>query len=200
MGTFDKNLRQQAVPYSGQICSYNHSQNSDQDISQSLTNLNTGILNNLAVYNGLGDLYNLAGNLSQTNYMVRVCRPKFGQIIQAYLNIALTFAATELNPFFNVSVGYGFASDNITALVPSSAYIGNCMNILNPPNALPFTGIAGQPSAFYGINIQPLVAQVGSANYSPDFYSVGIHFTTPPVMTGTYHLTKFFITGSVMVT
>jgi hypothetical protein len=198
--TSDKSLRPVAIPFNSQIFGYNHSENSDQDISLALANPPTYFFTADPSLSGLGDLYNIVTGVSQTDYMIRFLRPKFGQIIQAYLNIGITFAATEPNPNFNVSVGGSFESDNITANVPSSAFITSCMNVLNPPNALPFQGTAGIASTFYGINIQPLVPQVGAANNNPDMFSVGLHFITAPVLTGVFHLTKFFITGSVLYT
>lgn len=207
MGANDKDMRKTAVPYYGQILGYNHSEVSDQDVSQSSTNEQAGGGGFLPgdttakpMESGLGDLYNLVGNSSQTDYMIRVLRPKFGQIVQSYLNISLTFATTEPNPKFKISVGGPFATDNITAQVPSLSFISNCMTLLNPPSGNYFTGSAGQAIVMYGINIQPLIPQVGQTNYVQDCYSIGIHFASAPVQSGTYHLTKFFVTGSIIVT
>lgn len=196
MATKDKNLRQQAIPYLGQVCGYNRSDNSDQDISNTSVTVVAGTNPSLL---GEGDLYDLIQGNSKTDYMIRILRPKHGQIIQAYLNLSLTFDAIETFPEFSVSVGGSFASDNLTANVPSTAFIQSCMNQINPPSGNPYQGAAGQALYVYGVNIQPLIPQVGSANYVTDFYSIGLHFTHLPITGGLFHLSKFFITGSIMV-
>lgn len=197
MGTKDKNLRQQAVPYYGQILGYNRSDNSDQDISHTTMSPGFGSHTNPALL-GQGDLYPLIQGTSQTDYMIRILRPKHGQIVQSYLNINLTFDPIESFPEISISVGGSFAIDNLTANVPSKSFIAQCMNKLNPPNGSPFQGVAGQALIIYGLNIQPLLPQVGSANYVPDFYSIGLHFSHPPIASESF-LNKFFITGSIMV-
>lgn len=184
MGTQDRNLRRQAIPYIGQIMTYNRSEQSDQDVSSAQT---------------LGDirqfLYNPNG---QKDFIVRILRPQFGQIIQAYLNISLTFDSTETSPKFYVSAGSGYAADGITAVVPPSSYILQTHQQITG-QAAPLTGVAGQPLTAYKLNILPLIPQIGSSNYSIDSYVVGMHFLQTPVMTGLFHLQKFFITGSALV-
>lgn len=199
MAIQDKSLRSQAVPYSGQIFGYNHSENSDTDISMTLINPGTAVPGADPSLTGAGDLYPFVTNVSQTDYMIRILRPKYGQIIQAYLNLSLTFAAAEASPKINISVGNGFNTDNITPLVPTSTYIATCMKRLNPPNGTPFVGTAGKPLVVYNLNIQPLIPQVGDTNYVADFYTVGIHFLSAPTTGGLFHLSKFFVTGSIMV-
>lgn len=194
----DKALRQQAVPYYGQIFGYNRSENSDQDVSKTILNPGTGGPSNDPSMSGAGDLYPLINNTAQNDYMIRILRPKFGHIIQAYLTISLTFAAAEANPNFNISVGNGFNADNVTPIVPNSAFIAGCMNVLKPSGNT-FSGVAGQPYNLT-LNIQSLIPQVGSANYVPDFYTIGLHFPVAITMSGTWHLNKFFVTGSIMVT
>lgn len=196
-GTSDKTQRPKAIPYQSQIFGYNHSENSDNDISLALPNPGTLGPTTDPSLGGLGDLYTLVSGTSQKDYMIRFLRPKFGHIIQAYLNIGITFAAAETSPKFNLSVGGDFQSDHLTANVPSAAFIAGCMNVLSPPNALPFTGVAGKASTFYNINIQSLVPQTANTNYNSDMFSVGVHFLVNPTLSGTFHLTKFFITGSI---
>lgn len=199
MATNDNNQRNKAIPYYGQIVGYNRAANSDQDISITSINPGTGVAGGNAALLGNGDLFPIITAVSQTDYMIRILRPKFGHIIQAYLNIGLTFAASEPNPKFRISVGSDFQADQFTANTPNNTFITSCMNILSP-NVAYFTGTAGKPITIYKLNIQPLLPQVGSANYVPDFYAIGLHFVTAPVMTGTFHLSKLFITGSILVT
>lgn len=183
MGTLDKSLRQVAIPYNGQVMTYNRSESSDQDISQGT---NTG------------DLTPFTYNSGQKDFMVRILRPHFGQIVQAYLNISLTFDSTEPSPKFYVSAGSGYAADGVTAVVPSSTYILSAHQQITG-QAAPLSGAAGQPLTFYKLNILPLIPQYGATNYSSDSYVVGIHFLQVPVMTGLFHLQKFFVTGSALV-
>lgn len=199
--TFDKTLRGEAIPYYGQIFGYNRSENSDQDISKTYTS--PGIVGLPGVstdpsLSGTGDLYPIINNISQNNYMIRILRPKFGHIIQAYLTLNLTFSASETHPNFNVSVGSGFNLDNLTPVTPTTGFIANCMNVLNSPTGGTFNGTAGAATNLV-LNIQSLVPQVGNANYVPDFYTIGLHFPNTPVMSGSFHLNKFFVTGSIMV-
>lgn len=198
MSVQDKNQRTKAIPYFGQVCGYNRSAISDNDVSVTFVNQNA-TTDNSDTLKGYGDLGPIIRNVSQNDYMIRILRPKFGHIIQAYLNIGITFAAAETSPKFNISVGNSFQADGLTANTSSSTYISSCMNQLSPPNGTPFTGTAGQPLTFYKINIQPLIPQVGATNYTPDFYSIGLHFPTAPTMSGLFHLSKFFITGSILV-
>lgn len=199
MSIQDNSLRPQAIPYQGQICGYNRSVNSANDISKTSQNPGSPFTGGNSNLIGNGDLYPLIQGVSQQDYMIRILRPKHGQIVQAYLNMALTFSGAELNPNFRISVGYGFAADKLTALVPPVDYIKSCMNFYSPTSSW-FFGGPGGPVSIYKLNILPLIPQYGSANYVEDFYSIGIHFQTAPVMTDTWHLSKFFITGSILVT
>jgi hypothetical protein len=179
----------QAIPYYGQIATYNRNEQSDQDVSQAFQ---------------IGDLESLteAGSPGSgvTNYMIRILRPSYGQIISAYLNVALTFDSTETSPKFYVSAGSGYAADGVTAIVPSSTYIQQAHSQITG-QASPLSGQAGQPLTFYRMNLMELIPQtVNNANWSQDSYVVGIHFLKVPVQTGLFHVQKFFVSGSVMVT
>lgn len=200
MKVYDMNLRQQAVPYQGQIFGYNRSENSEQDISQTLMNLPTQHVVSSLVnpsMSGRGDLSPLILNTSQNFYPVRIIRPKFGQIVQAYLSIGLTFSASETSPNFSVYVGSGFNTDGLTPLTPTVSFVNSCMNVLNPTGGY-FTGSAGQ--MYYKVlNILPLIPQVGATNYNENFYVVGLYFPQAPVMSGLWHLYKFNVTGSIIV-
>lgn len=202
MGKSDRVLRATAIPYYGQVLGYNHSENSDQDISStysSPTGLAPGTNGALL---GIGDLQNLAaapGGTNSTDFMVRILRPAYGQIIQAFLNISLTFDSTEPSPLMNISAGSGFLTDGITPVVPSAAYILACTSALNG-TIYPFFGTGGQALTLYKLDVTPFLPQVGDPDFSSDFYVVGIHFLQAPVQTGLYHLNKFFVTGSALAT
>lgn len=184
MGTLDKHLRKVAIPYYGQVMSYNRSEVSDQDVS---------------VANNQGDLWPIVDGAynSATDYMVRILRPQFAQILQAYLNISLTFDSTEPSPKFYVSAGSGYGTDGVTAVVPSNSYIKEAHFKITGQTP-PFTATAGQPITAYKLNILPLIPQDGDTNYSPDSFVVGVHFLQVPVWTN-FHLQKFFVTGSALV-
>ena len=200
MHTHDNNLRQQAVPYQGQIFGYNRSENSEQDISQTLMNPPTqhvvASLVNPSM-SGKGDLAPLIFNNTGNYFPIRILRPKFGQIVQAYLTIGLTFSASETSPLFSVYVGSGFQTDGLTPSTPTLSFINQCMNVINPSSNY-FTGVAGQ--MYYKlVNILPLIPQVGDTNYNENFYVVGLYFPQAPVMSGLWHLYKFNVTGSIIV-
>ena len=193
MGSQDKNLRQIAIPYYGQIMGYNRAEQSDQDVSVASTVLGSNVP-------AQGDLYPFTYNSGQKDFMVRVLRPQFGQLIEAYLNLSLTFDTTETSPKFYVSAGSGYGTDGVTPVVPSSNYITYAHQAISGQSS-PFTGIAGQPITQYKLNILPLLPTApGTTSYSPDSFVVGIHFLQVPVMTGLFHLQKFFVTGSALVT
>lgn len=192
MGSQDKNLRQVAIPYYGQIMGYNRAEQSDQDVSASQLILGSG-------QNPAGDLYPFTYNSGQKDFMVRVLRPQFGQLIEAYLNLSLTFDTSETSPKFYVSAGSGYNSDGVSAATPTSAYIQSAHYQISGQTT-PFTGTAGQALTQYKLNILPLIPPApGSTNFSPDSFIVGVHFLQAPVMTGLFHLQKFFITGSALV-
>lgn len=192
MGSQDKSLRQVAIPYYGQIMGYNRAEQSDQDISLAQIVLGAGVA--LA-----GDLYPFTYSSGQKDFMVRILRPQFGQLIEAYLNLSLTFDTMEISPKFYVSAGSGYGADGVTPVVPSQSYIQQVHQVITGQTS-PLTGIAGQPMTQYKLNILPLLPLApGSTNFSPDSFVVGIHFLQIPVMTGLFHLQKFFVTGSALV-
>jgi hypothetical protein len=175
----------QAIPYIGQIMGYNRSEGSDQDV---MVAKRTG---------DVSPFYYIIGG--QKDFMVRILRPRYGQIIQAYLNISLTFDSTETSPQFYVSAGSGYDSTGYIATVPTAAYIQQA-HLLITGQATPLTGQAGQPLTAYKLNILQLIPQPGSPNYSSDSYVVGVHFPQSPANGALWHLQKFFITGSALVT
>ncbi len=183
MGSQDRNFRQVAIPFYGQIMEYNRSEESDNDISAAI---NTG------------DLTPFTYNSGDQNIMVRILRPQFAQLIEAYLNISLTFDSTETSPEFYVSCGSGYEADGVTPVIPSNSFIQQSHFAITG-QTLPLTGIAGQPLTEYKLNLMSQIPVIGSPNYSPDSFVIGINFLKPPVYTGLFHLYKFFVTGSALV-
>jgi|GEM_PF-6319765 len=192
MGSQDKNLRQVAIPYYGQIMGYNRAEQSDQDVSIAQLVYGSGVAQ-------AGDLYPFTYSSAQKDFMVRILRPQFGQLIEAYLNLSLTFDTAETSPKFYVSAGSGYAADGTTPIVPSQSYIQQAHQTITGQTS-PLTGVAGQPMTQYKLNILSLLPLgPGSTNFNPDSFVVGIHFLQTPVMTGLFHLQKFFVTGSALV-
>lgn len=184
-----------AQPFIGQVMGYNRNEQSDQTID---------------VATKLGDLGNLANDtvtplLPLQDNLIRILRPAKGHIIEAYFTLSLTTATAETNPYLKLSIWRVTSDSDMTALQPSEATINAHMLQLFG-STTPLTNTAGQPISVDGLNILPLVPQVGDTNYIEDCFTVGVHFyksdgntrVTPSNGAG-YRLRKFQIDFSATV-
>lgn len=200
MGASDRILRSNAQPFIGNVFGYNRSEQSDQEID---------------IANSYGDLSQLANayvvasggvsDIPQQDNMIRILRPKSGQIVDAHFTMAIRFASAETNPYFKLSVHKVTSSTDFTRLTPTEDQINACMVKLTGATT-PFSGTAGQVTAIDALNILSLIPQVGDSNYIEDCFTIGVHFyqsggigrATPSNGSG-YQLSKFLVEMSAQV-
>lgn len=187
MGQLDNALRQQSIPFLGQVVGYNRNQLSDQDITQA---------------SGLGDLYNLSNyNDGYTitpplkNNLVRILRPQFLAITGAYFTFGLTTANTEPSPKFYITVGTGYVdSTSMVAATPTDAQIiANHTKLKGDSN--PYQTPSGGAGSIIvpNLNILALLPQDGDVNFRYDHFVIGIHFLQTPQNGTGYKLNKFLV-------
>lgn len=194
MGSSDRILRLESQPFIGNIFGYNRSEQSDQEVD---------------IANAYGDLSQLANalvvgsggasDIPQQDNMIRILRPKSGQIVNAHFTMAVRFASAETNPYFKLSVYKVTSSSDLTRLTPTEAQINACMVKITGATT-PFSGTAGQVTAIDALNILNLIPQAGDADYVEDCFTIGVHFyasdgirrVTPSNGSG-YQLQKFLV-------
>lgn len=172
MGATDRTLRSAAQPFTGQVMGYNRNEQSDASIDTATK---------------LGDLGNLANDtgtplLPLQDNLIRILRPANGHIVEAYFNMSLITANAETNPYFKISVWRVTSDTDLTPLQPSEAVI-NAQMLQLTGQTTPFTQQAGQTITIEGLNILPLIPQVGDTNYIEDCFTIGVHFYTSNYMT-----------------
>jgi hypothetical protein len=143
-------------------------------------------------------------DIPQQDNMVRILRPKSGQIIDAHFTLAIQTATAETNPYFKVSVHKVTSSTDFTRLTPTEAQINACM-VKITGGTTPFTNTAGQTITLDAVSIISLIPQSGDADYIEDCFTIGVHFYTStglratPLNSTGYRLNKFFVEMSAIV-
>jgi hypothetical protein len=193
MGNSNNTLRDTAIPYSGQIMGYNRNDQSDQDIMQA---------DRLGDIRELGNGFVVASggvtDIPKKDNFIRILRPRYGKIVEAYLTIVLITADLETSPSFYVTAGTPFSS-GITPAALTLTEIQRLHTIL-VGNSSPFTNSAGLPISVEKLNITKLIPQVGQANYSEDCFNVGVHFLQTPLNSSGYRLRNFMVELSALAT
>lgn len=200
MGSSDRVLRTNAQPFIGNIFGYNRSEQSDQEVDIASS------------YGDLGQLANAyvvasttSTDVPQQDNMIRILRPKSGQIIDAHFTMAIRFASAETNPYFKISVHTVTSSTDFTRLTPTEAQINACMVKVTGATT-PYSGVAGNVTMLDAVNILSLIPQVGDSSYIEDCFTIGVHFyasdgvtrVTPSNGSG-YQLSKFLVEMSAQV-
>lgn len=201
MGQLENALRDQAIPFFGQIAGYNRSDLSDIDVTQ--TSPIVAGASPTGGLGGLGDLFYLSnvGGAPVQNNLIRILRPQFVQVIAAYLTLSLTTANAETIPKFYVTVGTGFTTS--TGLVPSTPTLADIIanHTLLKGDSNPWTtpnGLAGTIT-INKLNILGKIPARGDTNYRDDCFVIGVHFLQTPNNGTGYKLTKFEVNLSGVV-
>lgn len=193
MGRSNNALRDTAIPYLGQIMGYNRNEQSDQDITKADR---LGDLNNIAnsFILGTGGSSNIPG----VNNMIRILRPRYGKIVEAYLTLVIITANAETAPSFQISAGTGFSSGVIPVIPPPDQVLAIHKALTG--SATPFQNTAGLPIVVEKLSLSKLIPQVGDPNYNEDCFVIGIHFPQIPNNGTGYRLVNFMVDGSALVT
>lgn len=200
MGASDRLLRANAQPFVGNIFGYNRSEQSDQEVDIATAYGDLSQLANAFVVGSGG-----VSDIPQQDNMIRILRPKSGQIIDAHFTMAIRFASAETNPYFKISIYKVTSSTDLTRLTPTEEQINTCMTKLTGATT-PFSGSAGNITAIDALNIRQLIPQSSDADYVEDCFTIGVHFyasdgktrNTPSNGSG-YLLQKFLVEMSAQV-
>lgn len=200
MGSSDRTLRSTAQPFLGQILGYNRNEQSDQSVDSCSASGDLSQLSNQLVVGSGG-----ATDIPQQDNIIRIARPKSGQIVDAHFTMAVRTATAETNPYFKISVWHVTSATDLTRLTPSEATINQQMIALTGATT-PFTNTAGQVINIDALNILSLLPQSTDSGYNEDFFTIGVHWyasngstrITPSNGTG-YKLTKFSVEMSATV-
>lgn len=197
----DNALRNQAIPFLGQIAGYNRSDQSDLDIN-SVSAVVSGA-SPTGGLGGLGDIFYLTniGGAPVQNNLIRILRPQFIQAVAAYLTLSINTANAETDPAFYVTVGTGYSgAGSLVPSVPTTQQIIDNHTLLKG-NSSPWTtpnGLAGAVT-INKLNILKALPAYGTANYRDDCFVVGIHFRKTPANSAGYKLLKFTVDMSGVV-
>ena len=154
MSLSDLRLRESAVPYYANVWGYNRNAQSDVDISQS---------------DGQGDLAPLIGQFGSPIYPqtpVRIMRPYYGSITQAYLTMQLTLGTNQPSAV-NIWIGRGTTR---SIGHPTEAAPEVSEDILKADHAKlgltsPYTVSAGQTLLIKRLNLMPIIANTEAENF-----------------------------------
>lgn len=188
-------LREQAIPFLGQIAGYNRNDQSDFDVSQA---------------NALGDLYTLVAPATdgfdpnaqpRKNNLVRILQPQFVATTAAYFTFSLTTANNETSRKFYVTAGTGYTTANgVIPAIPSDEEIRRIHTLLKG-DSQPYDTPNGQPGTVTidKLNILNLLPKRGEANFRQDCFVIGIHFLQVPSVATGYKLNRFEVNCSGVI-
>lgn len=200
MGSSDRTLRDNAQPFLGHIFGYNRNEQSDNSIDACSASGDLSQLSNQFVVGSGG-----ATDIPQQDNMIRIGRPKSGQIIGAHFTMAVRTATAETNPYFKLSVWHVTSATDLTRLTPTEDIISQHMRALTGADT-PFTNTAGQIINVDALNILSLIPLSTDSGFNEDVFTIGVHWyasngitrATPSNGSG-YKLIKFQVELSALV-
>lgn len=186
MGKQDNALRQTAIPFTANVWGYNRSTDSDNSIANNTTAT-------------LGDLANFqtsVGTLQLIN-PVRFLQPRYGNLIEANLNIYLAIGVGDIPTFCRLAIGY-FQSGSYSAQTSYTDSEINTSHQIITGRTTPYS-IGGGLLSQQKLNLLPAMYKRGDARFNEDGFVLLIVFDHAPSTAPLFALDKLEVDCSMQL-